>query len=456
MDIKRMLFRIITSSYWRKSYFLHSPICNIMPSKMWLKCKYKMIMGKDLNLNNPKTFNEKLQWLKVHDHNPLYTTLVDKYAVRDYIKEELGEEYLIPIVGGPWTNAEDIDFGKLPNQFVLKCTHDSGSIVICRDKETFDIEAAVKKLNKALKNNYYYSGREWPYKNVKPQIIAEKYMESAGKTVPEDYKVYCFNGIPKYIVVFHNRFNDSKELSETVYDTNWEPQGISLDSHFKVSNEVEPKPECLPVMLEAAEKLSKGMVQSRIDFYIVDDMLKFGEITLYTASGMQPMIPETLDEVLGKEIHLNIRGGVKLSDEKNLIWSVCNDYEGIEEYKIFCFNGVCQVVLVCSGLAHGAGRINDYCDKDLNRLPFTSVYPNSERELRKPEELPEMVAIAEKLSGNVAQVRVDLYLIDGKIYFGELTLYHNSGFGRFEPEEWDKKLGKMIQLPESPAMRKRK
>lgn len=189
------------------TYFLNRGIINWCSDEKYLAVRYWIKTGKKLDLNHPKTFNEKLQWLKLHDRNPLYTTLVDKYAVRDYIKEKLGEEYLIPLIEGPWTNAKDIDFDKLPDQFVLKCTHDSGSVVICRDKEKLDIKSAVRKLNKALKYNFYYAGREWPYKNVKPRIIAEKYMEN--ESTDEDiinkglidYKFYCFNGQVKYLYV---------------------------------------------------------------------------------------------------------------------------------------------------------------------------------------------------------------------------------------------------------------
>lgn len=147
-----------------------------IPDSVYLKYMYRRIMGKKLDLKNPKTFNEKLQWLKLYDRKPEYTKMVDKYEVRKYIKEKIGEEYLIPLAGGPWDQFDDIDFSKLPDQFVLKCTHDSGSVVICRDKNDFDIGAIRKKFNRALKGNFFYGGREWPYKNVKPRIIAEQYM----------------------------------------------------------------------------------------------------------------------------------------------------------------------------------------------------------------------------------------------------------------------------------------
>lgn len=277
---------------------------NWMEDESYLRLKYRLRFGKKLDLKNPQTFNEKIQWLKLYDRKQEYIKMVDKYAAKEFVAEKVGKQYIIPTYG-VWDRFDDIDFDILPEQFVLKCTHDSGGSIICRDKVLFDKNSAKKKLEKSLNNNYFYQGREWAYKYVRPRILAEKYMESSGKVVPEDYKVYCFQEKPKYIVVFHNRYDDTKELSETVYDVNWIPQKISLDNHFKISDETEDRPFCLKEMLMIAETLSKGMAQSRIDFYIVDNALKFGEITLYTASGMQPMIPEELDRELGKEIVLD-------------------------------------------------------------------------------------------------------------------------------------------------------
>ncbi len=291
------LFKRTFMFFARRNFF------DWMPDKLYLKLCYKCHTGKKLNLKNPQSFNEKLQWLKLYDRKSEYTTMVDKYAVKEYVASIIGEEYIIPTLG-VWDRAEDIDFDSLPNQFVLKCTHDSGGLVICRNKSELDIEQAKIKLNKFLKRDYFYLHREWPYKNVKPRIIAEKYIEDSSRIVPEDYKIYCFGGKPEYIVVFHNRFNDEKHLSETVYNTNWEKQEISLDDHFEISDIVEEKPECLDLMLEFAHRLSNGMPQARIDFYIVNNQLKFGEITLCTASGFQPMIPKELDDELGKLIKL--------------------------------------------------------------------------------------------------------------------------------------------------------
>lgn len=292
---------------WEIVLFLNNRrLLNGLSDEAYLKLVYRAKTGKYLNLDNPQSFNEKLQWLKLHDRKPEYVTMVDKYAVKEYAADIIGEEYIIPTLA-MYDSFDEIDFDALPNQFVLKCTHDSGGIVICKDKAQLDIPSARAKIEKSLKNNYFYQGREWPYKNVPPRIIAEEYIEDGERIVPEDYKIYCFDGKPKYVVVFHNRYLDESLLSESVYDTDWNKQDISLDEHFAVSDIVEDKPECLDKMLELAEKLSKDMAQSRIDFYIVNGKIKFGEITLYTASGTHKMIPESLDDELGKLIPIDTK-----------------------------------------------------------------------------------------------------------------------------------------------------
>lgn len=274
-----------------------------MDDEKYIKLMYRCLTGDKLDLNNPKSFNEKLQWLKLHNRNPEYTKMVDKYEVKKYVADIIGDEYIIPTIG-IYEKFDDIDFDSLPNQFVIKCTHDSGGLVICKDKSKLDLVEAKKKINKCLKKNYYYFTREWPYKDVKPRIIIEEYQEDGDRIVPEDYKIYCFDGKPKYIVVFHNRFLKDSMYSESVYDTDWNKLDISLDCHFAVSDIVEDKPECLDQMLDFARQLSEGIPQSRIDFYIINGKIKFGEITFYTASGTQKMIPESLDRELGDLIPL--------------------------------------------------------------------------------------------------------------------------------------------------------
>ena len=220
-----------------------------IPDSVYLKYMYRRIMGKKLDLKNPKTFNEKLQWLKLYDRKPEYTKMVDKYEVRKYIKEKIGEEYLIPLAGGPWDQFDDIDFSKLPDQFVLKCTHDSGSVVICRDKNDFDIGAIRKKFNRALKGNFFYGGREWPYKNVKPRIIAEQYMADESGVELKDYKIFNFNGVPRIIQVDYDRFVRHKR---NLYNTDWQYMDFAIkyetDSNITIN-----KPANLEEMLRMAQ-----------------------------------------------------------------------------------------------------------------------------------------------------------------------------------------------------------
>lgn len=297
----RAAARIMTSRDWRMHYLVYSPIGRLVSSERYLKCLYKLRMGKELDLDNPQTFNEKLQWLKLHDRNPLYTTLVDKYAVRAYIKEKLGEEYLIPLVGGPYASADEIDFDQLPDQFVLKCTHDSASVTICRDRETFDIAAAKEKLNKALKVNYYYAGREWPYKNVKPQIIAEKYMADESGVELKDYKIFNFAGKPKIIQVDYDRFVNHKR---NLYTTDWEYIEAVIQ-YPTDSNHMIRKPEALDEMLALAGRLSAGMPHVRTDFYCIDRRVYFGEFTFYPGCGLEEFRPDSWDVELGKWIKIH-------------------------------------------------------------------------------------------------------------------------------------------------------
>lgn len=274
-------------------------LLNWVPDKIFLKLLYKERMGQRLNIDNPTKFSEKLQWLKLNDRNPEYTRMVDKYEAKVYVAEKLGDKYIIPTLG-VWDKFDDIDFDALPEKFVLKCTHDSGGLVICHDKSKLDMDSARAKIERCLKRNYYWSSREWPYKNVKPRIIAEQFLE---------------------------------------------------------------------------------------------------------------------------------------------------DMDELVEYKMFCFDGEVKMILVCKGQGHSAGRTNDYCDLNLHRFPFTSLNPNSKGDLPIPKEMPEILDIAQKLSAGIPQLRVDTYVADGKIYFGELTFFHNSGMCTFDPPEWDEKLGEWINLP---------
>ena len=271
---------------------------NWMPDKWYLSLIFRSKMGYWMNWKNPKTFNEKLQWLKIHDRNPLYTTLVDKYEVRKYIAEKIGEEYLIPLLG-VWNSPNEIDFKTLPNQFVLKCTHDSGSVIICKDKANFNTEKAKKHLKDHLAINYYYSAREWPYKNVKPRIIAEKYIEDENHEL-NDYKFFCFNGKVKFLQVDYDRFT---EHHRNLYDPQWNQLPFSIQYPSK-KNTIIKKPRGYEEMLKIAEALSKGFPHARIDFYGINGSIYFGEITFYHGAGFEQFTPSEWDEKMGNLIKL--------------------------------------------------------------------------------------------------------------------------------------------------------
>lgn len=270
-----------------------------LPDKPYLELIYYAHFGKKLDLKNPKTFNEKLQWLKLYDRNPEYTRMVDKYEAKQYVAEKIGEEYIIPTLG-VWDDPDQIDFDALPEQFVLKCTHDSGGLVICRDKSKLNIEEAKEKLKKRLKFRYFYWGREWPYKNIKPRIIAEKYMEDESGTELKDYKVMCFEGEPKLIQVHQGRFG---EHTQDFYDTQW--QKLEITQGFPYSETTMGKPEFLEEMLTLSKELSQNLHQVRVDWYYVGHQLYFGELTFFDGAGFDGFEPDEYDEIIGNWIRIH-------------------------------------------------------------------------------------------------------------------------------------------------------
>lgn len=271
----------------------------IKNDETYVKWDYWGGFGKFPDLNNPQTYNEKLCWLKLHARKSEYTMMVDKYDAKEYVKGIIGDEYIIPSYG-VWNRFEDINFDSLPNQFVLKTTHDSGWVIICKDKSNFDKDAARKKVAESMKRNLYHTHREYPYKDLKPRIIIEKLMVEAGSDSLKDYKFFCFDGEVKMLFIATDR-----------------------------------------------------PVDTRFDFF----------------------------------------------------------------------------------------------DRDFNHLPFKQGHPLASKPIEKPEGFEEMIVIAEKLSKGIPHVRVDLYNINGKIYFGELTFFHFGGTVPFKPKVWDYKIGEWLKLP---------
>lgn len=279
---------------------LHRTAFLFTSDKLYLQLIYRARLGKRLNLDNPETYNEKLQWLKLYDRRPEYTTMVDKYAVKDYVANIIGKEYIIPTFG-VWDRVEDIDFNSLPQQFVLKVTHDSGGLVICKDKSKLNIKKAKRKLSKALLKDYYFPSREWPYKDVPHRIIAEKYMSDNGAELA-DFKIHNFNGIPKIILVCRDRYKKSG-LKEDFFNERWEHLDLSRPNCLH-SDIVEPAPKELNEMLTLAKTLSKDIPFVRTDFYIIDNHVYFGEITFFPSSGFKPFEPDHWDSTLGSWIEL--------------------------------------------------------------------------------------------------------------------------------------------------------
>lgn len=271
-----------------------------LPDALYLKLLYYAMMGKKLNLDNPQTFNEKLQWLKLYDRRPEYTALVDKYEVKKLVAKELGEEYIIPTLG-VWERFDDIDFDKLPDRFVLKCTHDSGGLVIVKDKRTLDKDAARAKIEKSLKNEYFYEGREWPYKNVKPRIIAEQYMEDASGGLM-DYKFFCFDGVADNVMVVADRA--IKQAKYYHFSKDWKILHYNrlcrtLPDDFQI-----PKPAQIDEMFALAEKMSASLPHVRIDFYLVDGQIFFGEYTFFNESGFESGFDAYSDGHMGSLLKL--------------------------------------------------------------------------------------------------------------------------------------------------------
>lgn len=283
---------------------------NLLCNKFYLKILYRNRLKKNLDLNNPKAFNEKIQWLKLYDRKPEYTKMVDKYEVKEYVKNLIGEQHIIDTLG-VYDSFKDINFSELPNKFVLKCTHDSGGVVICKDKNNLDMKDTEKKFKKLLKRNYFYNTREFPYKNVKPRIIVEPFMNDNRNEDLLDYKFMCFNGKVKCSFVCSER-RSKQGLAVDFFDNDW--KHLPFRRRYRNLNREITKPNNLNKMIEMAEKLSKGITFVRVDFYEINNDIYFGEMTFYPGSGLEEFIPEEWDYKLGEWINLPKE---RINDGKN-------------------------------------------------------------------------------------------------------------------------------------------
>ena len=295
-----MIARLMKISFVKKIFILFTNVCSIIPDEPYLKFLFRIRTGKKLNLKNPRTFNEKLQWLKLHNRDERYSVMVDKYRVRKYIADTIGDEYLIPLLG-IYDNANDINTEDLPEEFVIKCTHDSGSVVLCNNRQDLTPEVR-KKLNQALKRRYYYANREYPYKNVQPRIIIEKMMHDHEGNGLIDYKIHCFNGKARLILVCLDR-EETSGMKKVFYDEAWNKLNLKRPN---TSNDCEiTRPKNLGKMIELAEMLSQDIPFMRVDFYEINRQLYFGELTFFPGSGMERFEPEEYDALLGGYIDLH-------------------------------------------------------------------------------------------------------------------------------------------------------
>lgn len=285
---------------------LYTIICKypwlIKDDRKYIQYIWKHRMKYPLNLDNPSKYNEKLQWIKLYDRNPLYTTMVDKYEAKKYVSSIIGEEYIIPTLA-VWDTVDEIEWNKLPNKFVLKCTHDSGGLVICKEKNNLDRESAEKKLRKSLKRDFYMAAREWPYKDVPRRIIAETFMEDEKTKELRDYKFFCFNGEVKALFIATERQNRDEPYFD-FFDSNF----THLDMRHGHPNApvVPEKPLQFELMKALASNLSIGFPQLRVDFYEVNGHVFFGELTLFHHTGMVDFEPSTWDDIFGSWIDLSM------------------------------------------------------------------------------------------------------------------------------------------------------
>ncbi len=270
-----------------------------IPDEPYIQLNYFARFHRFANLINPYSYNEKINWIKLHDHNPVYTKLVDKLEVKSFVMDKIGKEYVIPTLGS-WDSFDDIEIESMPDKFVLKCTHDSEGIIIVKDKNSLNLRAAKKKLETALHQNFFYIGREWAYKNVVPRILAEPYLEDCEYGELRDYKFFCFDGEPKALYIASNRSIDDVKFD--YYDMEF--KHLDIRQKYQNSSENITKPVMFDEMVRISKELSKGFKHVRVDLYEVNKEVYFGELTFYPLGGFIPFDPPVWDEIFGEWLKL--------------------------------------------------------------------------------------------------------------------------------------------------------
>lgn len=423
-----------------------------IPDDLYLKLMFKVQMGRDLDLEDPKTFNEKLQWLKIHNRNPLYTVLVDKYRVKRWVADRIGEQYVTPTYA-VWERAEDIDISGLPERFVLKTNHDSGGVAICHDRSTFDLEAARKKLGDSLRRNYFWQCREWPYKDVKPLVFAEEYLDPNEGEDLADYKLFRFSDGRIITLVCEDRLLGAG-MKKTSFDDEWRALPVSEGGHPTDPSAV--RPEHFGRMRELADRLAADLPFCRVDFFESARGLLFGEMTLFPNSGFEHFDPSSVDADWGEWIDLTGASGggwLFLSDDACL--SLCEgrpDTGGrsLADYKFMCFGGKPDCLMLCTERETGDPKFLFFDEKwHLMRYNTRSLSLPSGYSVEPPPMLGEMFDLAKTLSCGVSFVRVDLYCVGSRIQFGEMTFFPQSGFDANILPDADLRWGGMLDLPQT-------
>lgn len=291
------LKRYVKDPYYALGEDMIQKCPHLMSDKLYLSVLWKMKMGYKLDWKHPKKFNEKLQWLKLYDRKSIYTTMVDKYRVKQLVVNKIGEQYVNSTLA-VYNAVDEINLDELPEQFVLKCNHDSGSVVICKDKASFDLETAKRKLDAAMNKNFYWEAREWPYKNVQHVILADRYLDDHLGDELRDYKFYCFNGEPKIVYCT----NKGRDIYENFYDMDFNP--IDISHGFRRFEPEITKPDGFEIMKKNAALLSAGIPFVRVDFNEVEGQVLFGEFTFYDWAGFCKIQPKEWDDILGDWIKL--------------------------------------------------------------------------------------------------------------------------------------------------------
>jgi hypothetical protein len=303
MSVVSKAVKLITDRRYLMINLMNAGFYDRLPDEAFIRKQFRIRLGREPDLEDPKTFNEKLQWLKLHDRRPEYTALVDKYAVKSIVAERIGEEHIVPTIGC-YSDPEEIPFDSLPEKYVLKCTHNSGTgTILCRDNKKLDRRATVRELKRGLAEDYYLKVREWPYKGVPHRIVCERFLENDGSSDMPDYKLHCFYGEPKFILVCRDRFSKTG-MTEDFFTPDWEHIPVSRPAHPNASVQIE-RPPMLDEMMSIARELSRDIPFVRVDLYVAGGRIYFGEMTFFPSSGAAPFVPEEYDRVFGDMLDLS-------------------------------------------------------------------------------------------------------------------------------------------------------